>query len=97
MTIHLGREVRACDFDHLKVLAAAMEVYVERNGERDEVWRRSGAKGMTMHCYAKAERAFAEVMSGRTPNPDNFIDLINYAAFAYRLGDDLNGSWPWPR
>ena len=50
---------------HLHTLGRAFEVYLDRNKERNEVWRHSGARGMTFHCYAKAERAFSEAMAGR--------------------------------
>ncbi len=80
---------------HMTALVQAMLLYEERKAERAEVWARSGVKGQVFHVMAKAERAFEQVMRGEVPNPDHFIDLINYATFAVRLGDDLNGSWNW--
>jgi hypothetical protein len=92
-----------------QVFRACVSLYRERNAERGEVWRRSGVRGQVFHVYAKAERAFMQVMRGELPNPDHFVDLINYAAFTLILlmehedrGEDelgqapaLNGEWPW--
>jgi hypothetical protein len=95
-------------YRHAQVLVQAFATYTVRDRERRGVWRRSGIKGQVFHLFAKAERAFMEVMQGRAPNNDHFIDAINYAVFAARLIDDfdltharvpadaeLNGEWPW--
>jgi hypothetical protein len=92
-------------------LEEAANLYIERGIERSEVWRRSGVRGQTSHIMAKAERAFSQAMRGEIPNRDNYVDLINYAAFALVLIDEagvgvdpevvdvtasvLNGDWPW--
>lgn len=97
--------------EHFEVLLDAMKIHAERERERSGVWRRSGIKGQVFHCLAKAERAFSQAMRGELPNWDNFMDLINYAAFGARLliakdwelgrgsqrTDDerLAGAWPW--
>lgn len=81
--------------EQVKVFDEALRIMGERDKERSGVWARSGVKGQVFHCYAKAERAFTEVMRGNVPNRDHFLDLINYSAFAIRLGDNLNGDWPW--
>jgi hypothetical protein len=92
-----------------RIFRACVSLYRERTTERGDVWRRSGVRGQTFHVYAKAERAFMQVMRGELPNPDHFVDLINYATFALILitefedrGEDelgqapaLNGEWPW--
>lgn len=82
---------------HIEALLDAATIVAGRSGQRGEVWRRSGIKGACFQLMAKAERAFSEAMSGQTPDPDNFIDAINYAAFALRLLDseDVEGVWPW--
>lgn len=82
---------------HIEVLLDAAAIVAGRSGQRGMVWRRSGIKGACFQLMAKAERAFSEAMSGRTPDPDNFLDAINYAAFALRLLDseDVEGVWPW--
>ncbi len=83
--------------DHISQLIEAAHVVIERSGQRGQVWRRSGVKGASFQLMAKAERAFSEVMAGRRPDPDNYIDAINYAAFALRLMADgeAKGCWPW--
>lgn len=92
-----GTEAERALIMHIEALLDAATVVAERSGQRGEVWRRSGIKGACFQLMAKAERAFSEAMSGQTPDPDNFIDAINYAAFALRLLDSENveGSWPW--
>lgn len=84
------------DQEHLQILLSAFLVYQKRNsGQRREVWRHSGVTGQVVHLFAKAERAFQAVLEGYVPDPDHFLDAINYAAFAIRLGNDLKGQWPW--
>lgn len=70
---------------HLAALSEAFAIHVERESERSGVWERSGLRGQAMHVFAKAERAFTAVARGDVPNIDNFLDLINYSAFAIRL------------
>jgi hypothetical protein len=83
--------------EQLDAILPAIKIIGERGGEGGrQVWRNSGVKGQVFHVFAKAERAFQQVIEqGQRPNPDHLLDLINYAAFALRLGDDLNGDWPW--
>lgn len=83
------------ELEHVLVLVEAFNIIRDRQSEREEIWRESGIKGQAFHCYAKAERAFRQAQAGQVPNKDHFLDLINYATFAVRLGDDLEGSWPW--
>lgn len=95
-----------------KVMLDALRIIDDREaGERKGVWKRSGLRGQCMHLFAKGERAFTQAMRGEIPSRDNFLDAINYAAFAELLrqnddvphgfdgepaGDDiLNGDWPW--
>lgn len=77
----------------------AMFLYVERNRRRRGVWRRSGLKGQVFHIFAKAERLFEQIMHDGEHDPEEIIDLINYAAFADRLStgtvQDAKGTWPW--
>lgn len=77
----------------------AMFLYVERNRRRRGVWRRSGLKGQVFHIFAKAERLFELIMHNSEFDPEEIIDLINYAAFADRLSagevGDMKGTWPW--
>lgn len=92
--------------EQLNIFARAMKIHEEREKERQGVWRRSGIKGQVTHVFAKAERAFREVFqNNKIPNEDHLYDVINYAAFALRLGyqtfstmnDELalKGEWPW--
>jgi hypothetical protein len=82
-----------------RVQREALALCRERESERRGVWRRSGLKGQTFHVFAKAERAFLQVMAGELPNRDHYLDLINYAAFAVVLLDAgqpaIDGVWPW--
>lgn len=84
--------------EHIEKLLDAAAIVAARSDQRGDVWRRSGIKGACFQLMAKAERAFSEAMSERVPDPDNFIDAINYAAFALLLLDDaadIDGDWPW--
>ncbi len=83
--------------EHTRHLLRALSLHAEREQERQGVWRRSGLRGQVFHLFAKAERAFSEVMRGDVVNDDHFYDAINYATFALRLPHegDRNGDWPW--
>jgi hypothetical protein len=84
-----------------EIYSDALRVYVSRSPHRAEIWRKSGARGMAFHVYAKAERVFAAVQSGRDEwqqvVKDEAPDIINYCAFLLiQAGDsNLSGSWPW--
>ena len=74
----------------------------ERQGARQDVWRRSGARGMAHEVMAKAERLFENLMSDH-PNPTEALkeipDIVNYAIFCGIQVDaaNLNGDWKWPK
>lgn len=75
-----------------KVMLDALRIIADREaGERKGVWKRSGLRGQCMHLFAKGERAFTQAMRGEIPSRDNFLDAINYAAFAelLRQNDDV--------
>jgi hypothetical protein len=90
---------------YCRVLLKSFSIYLDRNKDRKGVWRNSGLRGQTLNVFAKAERAFGQVMGGTIPDEDHFIDCINYSVFALILLDDLSkgtsfkaildGRWPW--
>lgn len=93
--VDLGRELDADDVAYLAALREALLVYRDRSAERRGLWKRAGGKGMAVQVFSKAERGFAEAMRGEIPSSDHYVDLINYAAFALALKDNMNGEWPW--
>jgi hypothetical protein len=84
------------------VMNACRQIMNERQKKRKDVWRRSGARGMVSHVFAKAERAFALLME-RSPDlaeaEAELVDVINYSAFCLiqLRNQNLNGEWPWVR
>lgn len=87
------------NMQQFRPMVNAMFLYVEKNRRRRGVWRRSGLKGQVFHIFAKAERLFEIIMHDGEHDPEEIIDLINYAAFADRLSTgevkDMKGTWPW--
>jgi len=87
-----------------EMMNRAFHLYLQREGERKSVWRRSGLKGTVFMLYTKADRAFQQTFSlGQVPNIDHFVDAVVYGAFGMVYltqpeddkRDPLNGVWPW--
>ena len=83
-----------------KIFESSLALIVERNTDRADVWRRSGARGMAVMLHAKSERILEAALRGddgweRVVQAEG-LDVINYAAFLL-LQPSLNGDWPWQR
>jgi hypothetical protein len=91
--------------DRIKaVLLEAHEIYVRRNAQHKDSWRREGLRGALFNLRRKVERAWDYLFNAdfdftesRDYDEDDLLDVINYAAIAVlakREGNrDGKGTW----
>jgi len=75
-----------------------LSVIMEREGERQGVWKRSGMKGSAFHVQAKSERIFQAAQRGDIETVMKELpDLINYGIFTglQAQAENVDGEWPW--
>lgn len=76
--------------EQLYVFCRAIKIYEERTAELGcQLWRDAGAADAAHHIKHKATRLFVrEHHEDDLYDPDDALDLINYAAFYVRLKED---------
>lgn len=85
--------------EQLMVLLRALQVYSDRNRDYKDNWRRMGWRGQLIRIRERAERlwdAWWDRSQPPTQDPDDALDLINFAAFMVRAtrGETTrDGSW----
>lgn len=95
---HVEYDTQA-ECDQLLVLMKAARLYSERNAEYKDNWHRMGWRGMLVRCRERSERlwdAWWDRSQRPTADPDDALDLINFAAFMVRAtrGETTrDGSW----
>lgn len=81
------------------VLVRALDVYAERNKKYNDNFKRMGWRGLLIRIRERAERlwdAHWDWEGGEAPDPDDAIDLINFAAFlvrSYEGETTRDGEW----
>lgn len=104
----LGIEVTDEHVDQFTPMVRAFRIYIDREQRHQEVWRRSGWRGMLVDLRKKLDRLWGEWWnwdhdtSDERKRPeqsdlDSALDIINYTAFFIRQAEDGNrdGVWPW--
>lgn len=84
--------------EHEMVLNEALNIFIERNGKRQDGWKEAGWKGNLVEMRKKLDRLWAAWDSPDKKDIDEALDLINAAVFYIRCvkEDNKNGNWPWP-
>lgn len=85
----------------MAVLATALVIYRDRNLRYQDNWKRTGLRGVLVRIRERDDRLwdrFWNLDPDTDRDPDDILDLINFAAFLVRglAGEtDRDGEWPW--
>lgn len=79
-------EITDSDAKQFAILLEAFDVYLERNARYRDLWKDYGAQDSAHHCKSKALRMYQDLMMNTLGpfDPDDAIDLVNYAVFTIR-------------
>lgn len=97
-----GVEPTRTNLTQLRELLHVMDIFVERNAVREDLWKEGGAEDSAHHAKSKAKRLvrYIEQIQDLTPNElvsnstmfagalDDAYDLANYALFFARNVQD---------
>jgi hypothetical protein len=84
-----GYETSETNIKQFGVLMDAFEIFLERNKDRQDLWREAGWEDSALHVKSKGMRVGqAAILDSLRVNPgvrlDDAYDVINYAAFFIR-------------
>jgi len=84
---------------HDDVLRESLNIFIDKNGKRQDSWKGAGWKGNLVEMRKKLDRLWAAWDSPDQKDIDEALDLINAAVFYIRCVREKNpnGNWPWPK